>query len=190
MQIVTPSTPAQYFHCLRRQVKRNWRKPLIVLTPKSLLRHPLVDVEAGRPGWRPVSPRSRRCARKTSRNCLCATDQRKNVLRPCRSPREATAATTWRLSESNNFIRFATKPCPRSWANTRQRRPCAGCKRSRPTWARGPIGKTASAIGSWTDMRFRSWRDTASASPATGSSAAHHREQEDLIARAFKVQLQ
>ena len=35
-----PSTPAQYFHLLRRQVKRRWRKPLVVMTPKSLLRHP------------------------------------------------------------------------------------------------------------------------------------------------------
>ena len=39
MQIVVPSTPAQHFHLLRRQVLRNWRKPLIVMTPKSLLRH-------------------------------------------------------------------------------------------------------------------------------------------------------
>ena len=42
MQIVQPSTPAQYFHCLRRQVLRPWRKPLVILTPKSLLRHPAV----------------------------------------------------------------------------------------------------------------------------------------------------
>ena len=35
-----PTTPAQYFHLLRRQVLRPWRKPLVVLTPKSLLRHP------------------------------------------------------------------------------------------------------------------------------------------------------
>ena len=38
--IANPSTPAQYFHLLRRQMIRNYRKPLIVVTPKILLRHP------------------------------------------------------------------------------------------------------------------------------------------------------
>lgn len=40
MQIVQPSLPAQFFHLLRRQMLRPYRKPLIVFTPKSLLRHP------------------------------------------------------------------------------------------------------------------------------------------------------
>ncbi len=40
IQICYPSTPAQHFHLLRRQVISPWRKPLIVMTPKSLLRHP------------------------------------------------------------------------------------------------------------------------------------------------------
>ena len=40
MQLVNPTTPAQYFHVLRRQVLSPWRKPLIVFTPKSLLRLP------------------------------------------------------------------------------------------------------------------------------------------------------
>jgi 2-oxoglutarate dehydrogenase E1 component len=40
MQICQPSTPAQYFHLLRRQVKRKWKKPLVVMTPKQLLRRP------------------------------------------------------------------------------------------------------------------------------------------------------
>ena len=39
IQVAVPSTPAQYFHLLRRQVRRNFRKPLVVMTPKSLLRH-------------------------------------------------------------------------------------------------------------------------------------------------------
>jgi len=40
IQVVYPTTPAQYFHCLRRQALRKWRKPLVMMTPKSLLRHP------------------------------------------------------------------------------------------------------------------------------------------------------
>lgn len=39
MQVVYPTTPANYFHALRRQLKREIRKPLILMTPKSLLRH-------------------------------------------------------------------------------------------------------------------------------------------------------
>src|SRR5262249_8831924 len=39
MQVVNPTTPAQYFHVLRRQMHRAFRKPLILMTPKSLLRH-------------------------------------------------------------------------------------------------------------------------------------------------------
>ena len=40
LQICQPSTAAQYFHLLRRQALRPWRKPLVVFTPKSMLRHP------------------------------------------------------------------------------------------------------------------------------------------------------
>ncbi|MDX2028616.1 MAG: 2-oxoglutarate dehydrogenase E1 component [Alphaproteobacteria bacterium] len=41
MQVANCSTPANYFHILRRQVRRNFRKPLVIMTPKSLLRHKL-----------------------------------------------------------------------------------------------------------------------------------------------------
>ena len=41
MQVCVPSTPAQMFHMIRRQLKRSYRLPLVVMTPKSLLRHPL-----------------------------------------------------------------------------------------------------------------------------------------------------
>jgi 2-oxoglutarate dehydrogenase E1 component len=52
MQVCVPSTPAQMFHMLRRQMKQPFRKPLIVMTPKSLLRHklsvsPLEDLTRG-----------------------------------------------------------------------------------------------------------------------------------------------
>jgi 2-oxoglutarate dehydrogenase E1 component len=41
MIVCNLTTPAQYFHCLRRQVKAPWRKPLVIMSPKSLLRHPM-----------------------------------------------------------------------------------------------------------------------------------------------------
>src|SRR5690606_20917673 len=40
MQVCNITTPANYFHLLRRQVLRRWNKPLVVMSPKSLLRHP------------------------------------------------------------------------------------------------------------------------------------------------------
>jgi 2-oxoglutarate dehydrogenase E1 component len=63
LQVVYPSTPAQFFHLLRRQVKQPFRIPLIVFTPKSLFRHPLcispLDEFTG--GWfREILPDSAR----------------------------------------------------------------------------------------------------------------------------------
>ncbi|MBI5060638.1 2-oxoglutarate dehydrogenase E1 component [candidate division KSB1 bacterium] len=54
IQVVNCSTPANFFHALRRQFARPFRKPLIVLSPKSLLRHPLCvsPLEAFGPGTR------------------------------------------------------------------------------------------------------------------------------------------
>jgi len=40
LQVCNLSTPAQYFHALRRQIRRGFRKPLVLMSPKSLLRHP------------------------------------------------------------------------------------------------------------------------------------------------------
>jgi 2-oxoglutarate dehydrogenase E1 component len=57
MQVIVPTTPAQLFHALRRQVRRRFRKPLVVMSPKSLLRHapsfsPLAALSDG--GFHPV----------------------------------------------------------------------------------------------------------------------------------------
>jgi 2-oxoglutarate dehydrogenase E1 component len=64
MQVIVPSTPAQLFHALRRQVHRTFRKPLVVMSPKSLLRHApsfstLAELSEG--AFRPVldDPRGR-----------------------------------------------------------------------------------------------------------------------------------
>lgn len=75
IQVVMPTTPAQFFHALRRQVIRPWRKPLIVMTPKSLLRHPKVvssmdDMVQG--GFRRIIPDTREDQSHTERILLCS----------------------------------------------------------------------------------------------------------------------
>lgn len=59
MQICQPSNAAQYFHLLRRQALRPWRKPLVVFTPKSMLRHPDASstlADFALPGFQNVLP--------------------------------------------------------------------------------------------------------------------------------------
>ncbi|MEN8225587.1 MAG: 2-oxoglutarate dehydrogenase E1 component [Bacteroidota bacterium] len=74
MQIVNASTPANFFHVLRRQLKRKFRKPLIIFTPKSLLRHPLCvsplkDFATG--GFQELIDDSLADPQKTSRVIFC-----------------------------------------------------------------------------------------------------------------------
>lgn len=55
MAVVNPTTPAQYFHLLRRQMIRNFRKPLIVVAPKTLLRFSVRPAAAARPASSPTA---------------------------------------------------------------------------------------------------------------------------------------
>src|SRR6185369_14162407 len=75
IQIANPTTPANFFHLLRRQVLRPWRKPLVVFTPKSLLRHPravssLDELATGR--WQKVIPDTAVDAKGVTKILLCA----------------------------------------------------------------------------------------------------------------------
>jgi len=76
LQVCVPSTPAQMFHMLRRQMLRSYRKPLIVMTPKSLLRHkgavsPLSDLSAGE--FQSIIPEAENLAvKKTRRIVFCS----------------------------------------------------------------------------------------------------------------------
>lgn len=90
MQICQPSTAAQYFHLLRRQAMRPWRKPLIVFTPKSMLRHPdasssLADFAADRyqnvlPDNEVVNPRRLLvCSGKVGHNLRVERAKRKDM---------------------------------------------------------------------------------------------------------------
>jgi 2-oxoglutarate decarboxylase len=77
IRVANPTTPAQYFHLLRRQARRTRQRPLVIMTPKSLLRLPqansrLEDLAGG--AWRPVldDPTTTDGAKGTTRLVLCS----------------------------------------------------------------------------------------------------------------------
>jgi 2-oxoglutarate dehydrogenase E1 component len=114
MQVVQPTTPAQIFHLLRRQMIRLFRKPLIIMTPKSLLRHkdavsPLSELAKG--SFQPVIGETDgdRPEEGQARAGLLG----QGLLRPGRAPREARR-TTSRSSASNSCIRSRTSSSPRN----------------------------------------------------------------------------
>ena len=67
MWVCNPTTPANYFHALRRQLHRNFRKPLVIFTPKSLLRHKLAVSSLARIERRPRSSSSSRRSTRSRR---------------------------------------------------------------------------------------------------------------------------
>lgn len=90
IQVVYPTTAAQYFHCLRRQALRKWRKPLVIMTPKSLLRSPravstLQEFSQG--AFQRIIPDTREEPHDTDRVILCSgkinydLEQRRKELR-------------------------------------------------------------------------------------------------------------
>ena len=98
MQVANCTTPANYFHILRRQLQRDFRKPLILMTPKSLLRHKRCVSRARRARRRhDLPPRAvgRRPAGATASSSCRTTDParravlRQGLLRPLRGAREA-----------------------------------------------------------------------------------------------------
>ena len=77
MQVVNCTTPANYFHVLRRQLKRDFRKPLIIMTPKSLLRHKqcvssLDDMMDGKTFHRVIEEHDKNVMKKAERIVICS----------------------------------------------------------------------------------------------------------------------
>jgi 2-oxoglutarate dehydrogenase E1 component len=185
VQVAQPSTPAQYFHLLRRQLLSKWSKPLIVLTPKSLLRHPLcvssfdefVDGQFKKvlPDDRPVGTPTDRIIMCTGKAYYDLFEERKrlnknnvalvrieqfypmkpNVLMEVLSQYPNKTDLVWFQDEPSNMG---------GWYFMNMR-----------------LGE---AISSRFKMRLISRAE--SASPSTGSSSAHKIEQTELLEAAFK----
>jgi 2-oxoglutarate dehydrogenase E1 component len=181
MQVCDPSTPAQYFHLLRRQMKRNFRKPLIVMTPKSLLRlkganSPLDDFIEGR--FHEVLDDADVDAGRVRRVCLCSGKVYYDLL----DRRAEAKANDVALVRLEQFHPFPDGPIKGVLSRYR--------KAKEWVW----VQEESQNMGGWSfvEPRFRALgcaleyvgRD-ASASPATGSLGVHRREQKELVEAAI-----
>ncbi|MEM1099852.1 MAG: 2-oxoglutarate dehydrogenase E1 component, partial [Planctomycetota bacterium] len=184
IQVCNPTTPGQYFHLLRRQVKRKWRKPLVVMTPKSLLRHPkcvsdLNDLAEGR--YRRVIGDESVDPKRADRVLLCSGKIYYELLEE-RTKRERDDVAILRLEQYYPFpveeLRAALESfgtqTPVVWV---QEEP-----RNMGAWHFLKGGYGYKLLHEWDMTRVA--REPSS-SPATGSRTAHQIEQAELMEQAF-----
>ncbi|MCB1043002.1 MAG: 2-oxoglutarate dehydrogenase E1 component [Acidobacteria bacterium] len=184
IQVVNLTTPAQLFHCLRRQVVRPIRKPLMVMSPKSLLRHPKVTStleELATGEFQRVIPDTEVDPRGVKRIMLCSGKVYYDLLE-ARAQRQAEHVAIVRLEQyypiPYDHLEAALRPFD---------------TQAPVTW----IQEEPSNMGAWPFIHFHFERQIAnrnlnfvaraeSSSPATGSSSSHKHEQADLMDRAFQ----
>jgi 2-oxoglutarate dehydrogenase E1 component len=186
IQVAYPTTPAQYFHLLRRQVRRDFRKPLIVMTPKSLLRHkqavsPIEQFTAG--GFHEVldDPAGPEQARRV---VVCSGKVYYDLLAHRGESGKARDVAIVRLEQFYPWPADALKAA-------------LGRYRSAREWVW--VQEESQNMGGWTFVapRLQELMGTpfqyvgrdASASPATGSHSVHEREQAELVEAAVGAAL-
>ncbi len=183
IQICQPSTAAQYFHMLRRQVRRPWRKPLIVFTPKSMLRHPDAGSpiqDFAEPRFLPVIP-DREV--QDAKRILLASGKVGHELRAERRRRKDTETAIFFLEQFYPLPRHDLTAAMAAHPNAREivwvqeePRNMGGFFYIVPR-----LERLAKELG----LRVRSVKRSSSASPATGSAKAHELEQKTLLTLAF-----
>lgn len=183
MQICQPSTAAQYFHMLRRQARRPWRKPLIVLTPKSMLRHPDASSsieEFTKPRFLPLVPDA---DIQNASRILIASGKVGHELRAERRRRKDTRTAIFFLDQLYPMPRAEISAAIAAHPNARE-----------IVWVQEEPGNMGAAgfvlprierIAKSAGLVLRSVKRSPSASPATGSAKAHEMEQKTLLALAF-----
>ncbi|MEO5972995.1 MAG: 2-oxoglutarate dehydrogenase E1 component [Sphingomicrobium sp.] len=190
MQVANCTTPANYFHILRRQLLREFRKPLILMTPKSLLRHKLAVSAAGdftgdSHFRRILSDLNRPAEGATKRLVLCSGKLAYELM----AARDAAGDETVEIMRIEQLYPFPSEPLVKRlkampqlehliWA---QEEP-----RNNGAWSFvEPLLETCLADSGFTGMRPHYAGRDAAASPATGLAKRHAAEQAALIAAAL-----
>ncbi len=182
LQVCQPSTAAQYFHLLRRQALRAWRKPLVVFTPKSMLRHagsssPIEALSEGR--FQTVLPDPD--APVSVRRILVGTGK---ILHDLRTERTRLQDTTTAILGLEQLYPFPKTPLTRAIAAYPDAREVV--------WVQEEPKNMGAHFYVMPRLRavvphpgVVSVKRRASASPATGSGKAHQLEQQTLVSLAF-----
>ncbi len=185
MQVCVPTTPAQHFHLLRRQVLRPWRKPLVVLTPKSLLRHPravssIEELTTGR--FRKVWPDSRDADPARVRRVLLCSGKLYYELVEEREKRGESLLPIIRLEQLYPFPKTELEAALARYPNLERISWCQEEPRNMGAWAfvRSHFADTMD-IG----IPLEGFSRSEAASPATGSHKAHLIEQRMLLDDIF-----
>jgi 2-oxoglutarate dehydrogenase E1 component len=186
MQVCVPSTPAQMFHMLRRQMVRSLRKPLIVLTPKSLLRHPLSVSrleELGTGGFFPLiddiddlKPSA------VTRVVLCSGKVYFDLLKSRRDVKADSVAVV-RLEQLYPFPSDEYEAVLRKYSNAREIVWCQEEPQNQGSWYQ-IRHRLQSKLGAKHELLYAG--RAGAAAPATGISALHEQQQKNLVAAALQ----
>ncbi len=182
MQVAYPSTAGQYFHLLRRQVLRKWRKPLVVFTPKGFLRNPAAAV--------PLSSLASGSFKNViddgdefvnAERILICTGKIAHELRAERKKQNHQDVAIVSLEQLYPFPEDEVSAVLEKYSEARvivwvQEEPAnmGALFYVRPLLERLAGGRTVTTV-----------KRSASASPATGSAKAHSMEQDAIIKFAF-----
>jgi len=182
-QICQPSNAAQYFHLLRQQALRPWRKPLVVFTPKSMLRHPDASSpieDFSRPDFLNVLPDHEISE---ARRILLSTGKIGHELRVERKKRK----------DSSTAIVFVEQLYPFPEAELSAEFERLGST-NEIVWVQEEPANMGALFYMLPRLRriagersVLSVKRSASASPATGSAKAHEMEQKTLLTLAFST---
>ncbi len=181
IQVAQPSTAAQYFHLMRRQILRKWRKPLVVFTPKSMLRNPAAAStldEFEKPRFEQVKGD---VAVSNAKRVLVCTGKIGHELRKARDARENSATAIISLEQLYPF------PEDELRAELRRHSEAADILWVQEEPANmGALSFIYPRLQRLSDGRpVRSVKRSATGTPATGSGKAHQVEQQTLLTLAF-----
>jgi 2-oxoglutarate dehydrogenase E1 component len=190
IQVCVPSTPAQVFHLLRRQMIRPYRKPLIVMTPKSLLRHKLAvstleDLTSGRfetvlPEVDDLDPG------KVTRVIMCSGKVYYDLLEHRRMAEKNDVAII-RIEELYPFPDRALNEMLHRYKKTRTLIWCQEEPKNQGAWDYFEP-RFAAKLEHCCSVQYVGREP--SAAPAVGSAIVHAKQQKALVAEALDIELQ